>query len=185
MVTVYVRGRWSGDLGRVMFQRMAHAMNTTDSHHDFSLGGRRYRWAEGVLHPAAARFRGRRAELASMLTRTVTPALLRRGATRSQLAATSDGHAWWVLWRREGDAPVWALYVSTRGLPRAATRTRGTPANDGALLAAWGDGPVLAWAHEAPALQAKLREALRNVPGFLSEGVCSADATFAVRVTAA
>lgn len=80
---------------------------------------------------------------------------------------------------------VWALYVSPRALSPALLSTRGEPANDGALLAAWGDGPVLAWASEEEALRAILREALRQVPGFLSEGVSSADERFAVRVTAA
>ncbi len=168
-----------------MFLPMVHAFSSSPLRQDFILNGRRYRWVEGALHPAAARFRGRRQELGGMLGHTVVPALIRRGAVRGQLKATDDGRAWWVTWRREGDAPVWALYVSTRGLSRAATLTRAMPSNDGALLAAWGDGPVLAWASEEPALRARLREALRNVPGFLSEGVCSADETFAVRVTAA
>lgn len=150
---------------------------------EFRHAGRRYRWVEGALHPAAARFRGRRRELAAALHGAVVPALERRGAAREEVPI--GARAWWVTWRAPGEAAVWALYVSTRGLPPGAVADLGRAANDGALLAAWGDGPVLAWASEREALRAVLREALRAVPAFLAEGVCSADETFAVRVTAA
>lgn len=185
VVTVYVKVPWRPLRAWVMFTGMEHAFTESCLHHDFERGGRRYRWAEGVLHPAAARFRGRRGELGALFTRTVLPTLLRRGAARAQHPAADDGRAWWVTLRREGEATVWALYVSTRGLSRAVTQTRGAPANDGALLAAWGDGPVLAWCCDEPALRARVRDALRELPPFLAEGVCSADETFAVSVSAA
>lgn len=185
MVTEYVKVLWRVLRRSTKLRRMNHAVVEADFHHEFVRAGRRYRWVEGALHPAAARFRGRRAELAGLLHRSVAPSQERRGATREQLPATDDGRAWWVTWRRPGEAAVWALYVSTRGLDPSSARLRGAPANDGALLAAWGDGPVLAWASEEHALREALRDALRAVPEFLSEGVCSADETFAVRLTAA
>lgn len=150
---------------------------------EYKHAGRRYRWSEGALHPAAARFRGRRRELAFVFNASVIPSLERRGAVREVVPA-GEG-AWWVTWRAAGEAAVWALYVSTRAVPREALSDLGCAANDGALLAAWGDGPVLAWASEREAVRAVLRAALRAVPAFLAEGVCSADETFAVRVTAA
>lgn len=149
---------------------------------EFGHAGRRYRWREGALHPAAARFRGRRRELMAVFHGAVLPSLARRGAAREERAAGEAGV--WVAWRAAGEAPVWALYVFTRALPGRALADLGRPANDGAVLAAWGDGPVLAWASEREALRHALREALRALPDFLAEGVCSADETFAVQVTA-
>ncbi len=127
VVTVYVKVPWRPLRAWVMFTGMEHAFTESSLHHDFERGGRRYRWVEGVLHPAAARFRGRRGELGALFTRTVMPTLLRRDAVRAQHPATDDGRAWWVTLRREGEATVWALYVSTRGLSRAVTQTRGAP----------------------------------------------------------
>lgn len=91
--------------------------------------------------------------------------------------------AHWVVWRAPGDAqPVWALYVPTRRLNAGSLADVGRPANDGAMLAAWGDGPVMAWASERRELREAVREALRSLPEFLASGVASADVTMPVRV---
>lgn len=154
---------------------MKQATAQAHSHQIFEHAGRRYRWVEGATHPSASRFRGRRGELRSLLTRSVIPSQQRRGAVHEQIPALDGGRAWWVTWRCSGEAAVWALYCATAG----------ESANDGARLAAWGDGPVIAWADEDAVIRGRLREALQRVPGFLAEGVCSADETFAVRLTAA
>ena len=53
----------------------------------------------------------------------------------------------WSSWKVPGeDRVLWALQVSTRQV-RGATGGR-APANDGYVLAAWGDGPVIAWAND-------------------------------------
>lgn len=165
-----------------MVRGMKHARSLVSTVVEFERCGRRYSWIEGAAHPAAARFRGRRNELGALFARSVAPSLDRRGLAREVVPADPQARSWWVRWRAEDGVAVWGLYVSTRGLPAEATRDLGAPANDGALLAAWGDGPVLAWASERPALRDALCDALRALPAFLAEGVCSADESFAVRV---
>lgn len=151
----------------------------------FSVNGRSYQWHEGehALTAHAWRLRGRRDELGAAFHRTVLPSLERRGAARRVFGAGPRGgwrRAHWVMWRAPGDAhPVWALYVPTR---RIATEDLGRPANDGAMLAAWGDGPVMAWASDRPELREAVRDALRALPEFLAAGVASADVTMPVRV---
>ena len=87
-----------------------------------------------------------------------------------------------MTWTAPGDArPVWALFVPTGRVSPAALGSE-RPANDGAMLAAWGDGPLMAWVSERPALQAAVREALRALPPWMADGVCSADAGFPLRV---
>ncbi len=158
---------------------------------EFTVNGRRYRWHEGehALPTQAVRMRARRHELGPLFARVMLPGLERRGASRQVLGAGPRGgwsRAHWVVWRAPGDAqPVWALYVPTRRLTARALDDLGRPANDGALLAAWGDGPVMAWASERPELREAVRDALRALPEFLAGGVASADATLPVRVVAA
>lgn len=161
----------------------------------FSTHGRRYVWHEGdhVRPPAAERLTARRAALGEAFARAVLPGLTRRGARRRVLGAGPRGglrRAFWVVWQAPGDRqPVWALYEPTRrpgdGVrwddPAATPRS----ANDGALLVAWGDGPVLAWASDRPEARATLREALRALPDFLAAGLASADASLALRIVAA
>jgi hypothetical protein len=91
--------------------------------------------------------------------------------------------AWWVWWSRPGQEAVWSLWVSARrsGVP-AQVLGAGDPANDGAVLACWGDGPVLAWCSRVRALQEVTREALRALPTFLARGLVSADEALALRV---
>lgn len=157
----------------------------------FTTAGRCYVWHEGphALAPQARRMASRRDELATAFSRTVLPGLERRNATARVFGAGSRGgsaRAYWVLWEAPGDAqPVWALYVPTRRLAARVLGDVGRPANDGALLAAWGDGPVLAWASERPAVREVLREALRALPGFLGQGLASADVTLPLRIVAA
>lgn len=158
---------------------------------DFTTNGRRYVWHEGehTVTPQALRMRARRAEVGALFARSVLPGLERRSATRRVLGAGPRGgwgRAHWVVWDAPGDAqPVWALYVPTRRLAARALEDLGRPANDGALLAAWGDGPVLAWASDRPELREAVREALRALPEFLGRGLASADATLPVRIVAA
>ncbi len=157
---------------------------------EFIANGRRFRWVEGAqgLSPRATQLAGRRASLEALFTATVVPGLERRRATRRVLGVGPRGgasRAWWVEFRAPGDAqPVWALYVPTKRLTAAALDPMGRPANDGVMLAAWGDGPVMAWVSERPELRAVVRDALRVPPAFLPQGVVSGDATFPVRVTA-
>jgi hypothetical protein len=154
----------------------------------FTVGGRRYQWLEGAhaLAPHAGRWEARRAQLGELFARVILPGLERRGAKRRVLGAGPRGgsaRAHWVEWRAPGDAqPVWALYVPTRRLGARALEDLGRPANDGAMLAAWGDGPVLAWVSERPGARVAVREALRALPEFLARGVASADVTLPVRV---
>jgi hypothetical protein len=167
---------------------MTIAAHQSARHEVFSVNGRSYQWHEGdhALTAHAWRLRGRRDELGGAFHRTVLPSLERRGASRRVLGAGPRGgwaRAHWVSWRAPGDAqPVWALYVPTRRITTRALEDLGRPANDGAMLAAWGDGPVMAWASERPELREAVREALRALPEFLASGVVSADATMPVRV---
>jgi hypothetical protein len=160
----------------------------------FTAHGRRYVWHEGrgAQHPSALRLAGHRPALEAMFSRTVLPGILRRGAThRVQGAGPRGGYgqAWWGVWHAPGDRqPVWALYTPTRRLGDRHHWVQGPidhrPANDGALLVAWGDGPVLVWASDRPGARAVLREALRGLPDFLGGGLASADATLPLRITA-
>lgn len=167
---------------------MTFAAHETTQRDSFTVNGRSYRWHEGehALTPHARRLESRRDELGAALSRAVVPSLTRRGARRQVMGAGPRGgvgRAHWVVWRAPGDAhPVWALYVPTRRLAASALADVGRPANDGAMLAAWGDGPVMAWASERPELREAVREALRSLPEFLSAGVASADVTMPVRV---
>ncbi len=161
----------------------------------FSAHGRRYVWHEGdhVRAPAAARLADRRPALGEAFARTVLPGLERRGAARRVLGAGPRGglgRAYWAVWQAPGDRqPVWALYEPTRQPgDRARWEVAGVshrPANDGALLVAWGDGPVLAWASDRPGAREALREALRTLPDFLEGGLASADASLPLRIVAA
>ncbi|MBL8603295.1 MAG: hypothetical protein JNK72_15330 [Myxococcales bacterium] len=155
----------------------------------FSAGGRLYRWAEGVGHARAEALRGRREALRAAFEQTVLPGLVRRGAARKVVVSSpkrGEPRVWWALWQAPGDArPVWALYASSRCLDVHTTATLGRAANDGAVLVAWGDGPVLAWASEREALRGLLRAALHALPSFLGDGLCSGDATFPVKIVAA
>jgi len=158
---------------------------------EFLSSGRRYRWHEGdgVVHPRAERLRGRRRELPGVFATTIVPGLVKRQARRQVLGGGARGgssRACWVTWLAPGDRQlVWALYVPTRLLAARALADLGRPANDGMMLAAWGDGPVLAWASDRPELRDVLREALRTPPAFLSEGMTSADVTLPLRIVAA
>ncbi len=153
----------------------------------FDIAGQRYRWHEGAgaLHPRAAGFGGRREALRGAFFETVVPGLERRGATVEVRGVGPRGgaaRAHWVTWRAPGDArPVWALFVPTG---RVSTAGLGVarPSNDGALLAAWGDGPLMAWVSEGAELRSAVREALRSLPPWLADGVCSADVSFPLRV---
>ncbi len=177
------------------YRVMTIAMNQEARCEAFSTHGRRYVWHEGehVQAPGAARLADRRHALAAAFTATVLPGLERRGAEHRVVGAGPRGglaRAHWVVWRAPGDRhPVWALYVLTRRLgdrslwETAAVNHR--PANDGALLVAWGDGPVMAWASDRPGCREVLREALRTVPDFLAGGLASADVTMPVRIVAA
>jgi len=154
------------------------------------IAGQPYRWQEGdaALHPRAVSLAGQRAALRAAFVGSVLPGLERRGAVRQVRGVGPRGgaaRAHWVCWLAPGDArPVWALYVPT-GRISAAGLGGVRPANDGAVLAAWGDGPLMAWVSDGPELRGLVREALRALPPWLADGVCSADASFPVRVSRA
>ena len=159
----------------------------TQAQDTFTVGARQYRWHEGdgALPARAAALSGRREALRSAFYATGIPGLERRGAVRQLRGVGPRGgaaRAHWVTWMAPGDArPVWALFVPTGRVSAEALGSE-RPANDGALLAAWGDGPLMAWVSERPALQAAVREALRALPPWMADGVCSADAAFPLRV---
>lgn len=161
------------------------------THETFAIGQRHYRWEEGdsARSARAEALRGRRDALRVAFVQTVVPGLGRRGAATKTVPVgprRAVPRAYWTTWTAPGDArPVWALYASTRCLSAESVATLGRAANDGAVLVAWGDGPVLAWASERPELRMVLRQALRSLPGFLGEGLCSGDATFPVKIVAA
>jgi hypothetical protein len=146
----------------------------------------RYRWIEGdaALHPGAAALASRRPLLRERFYTAVLPDLSRRGVTRQVHGMGprgSSSRAIWSSWRVPNeDRVLWALQVSTRQV-RGATGGR-APANDGYVLAAWGDGPVIAWANDLPAVRAVLREALATPPAWLRAGAVSADATLPLRI---
>lgn len=145
-----------------------------------------YRWIEGPLglHPRAVALASQRSLVRERYYTAVLPDLARRGARRHAQGIGARGgssRAIWSSWRAPGDERVvWALHVSTRQV-RGATDGPG-PANDGYVLAAWGDGPVIAWANDLPAVRAVLREALATPPAWLAAGVVSGDATLPLRV---
>jgi hypothetical protein len=168
---------------------MSPAIHTVSSSHALLLAhGRRYVWSEGadVLPGFAKQHERRRDALGALFTHTVLPGLVRRGAQRQVTGAGPRGgqnRAHWITWRCEGDIQVvWALYVATRPLSSEALSSVGRPANDGALLAAWGDGPAMAWVSDLPALRGALRDALRALPTFLIDGVTSGDPTMPLRI---
>jgi len=148
----------------------------------------RHRWIEGPagLHPRAAALASQRPLLRERFYTAVLPDLARRGVARQVRGIGVRGgssRAIWSSWKVPGeDRVLWALQVSTRQV-RGATGGR-APANDGYVLAAWGDGPVIAWANDLPAVRAVLREALATLPSWLSAGVVSADATLPLRIVA-
>ena len=148
----------------------------------------RYRWIEGPagLHPRAAALASQRPLLRERFYTAVLPDLAHRGVARQVQGIGVRGgssRAIWSSWKVPGEERVlWALQVSTRQV-RGATGGHG-PANDGYVLAAWGDGPVIAWAKDLPAVRAVLREALATPPSWLSAGVVSADATLPLRIVA-
>jgi hypothetical protein len=169
---------------------MNTAVEIADQTKLFTANHRQYVWREGrhLLTAKAESMRARRDQLQEMFVSVMLPALKRRNAqcrVQGQGPRGGWGRAHWVIWQAPGDPkPVWALYVPTKNVSAAELRTTGNPANDGALLAAWGDGPVLAWASDRPALREIVRNALQTLPEFLSEGVISADATLPVQVVA-
>ncbi|MDB4932735.1 MAG: hypothetical protein JWM10_5219, partial [Myxococcaceae bacterium] len=130
-----------------------------------------YRWIEGeaALHPSAAALASRRPLVRERFYTVVLPDLAHRGVARQVHGMGPRGassRAIWSSWRVPGeDRVLWALQVSTRQV-RGATGGR-PPANDGYVLAAWGDGPVIAWANDLPAVRAVLREALATPPAWL------------------
>lgn len=141
----------------------------------FTAHGRVYRWFEGE---PSSRAEGARARAMEIFTRAVVPQLERRHAIKLTQSAAQGG-ARWVAWRAPGEAAlVWALYAPARVIDPRATE----PANDTLALVAWGDGPVLAWAHEGVAARALVRAALHVPPSWLAEGFRSADPTLPVRV---
>lgn len=145
-----------------------------------------HRCLEGApaLHPRAAALASRRPLVRERFYTAVLPELARRGAVHQVRGIGPRGgssRALWSSWRLPGEARVvWALRVSTRQVRGAAGEP--APANDGYVLAAWGDGPVLAWADERPAVRAVLREALAALPPWLRDGVVSGDATLPLRI---
>lgn len=147
-----------------------------------------YRWIEGAagLHPRAVALASRRALVRERFYTAVLPDLARRNVARQVRGIGVRGgssRAIWSSWKIPGEERVlWALQVSTRQV-RGAVGGK-SPANDGYVLAAWGDGPVIAWANELPAVRAVLREALATLPPWLSAGVVSGDATLPLRIVA-
>ena len=145
-----------------------------------------HRWIEGAdgLHPRAVALASRRHLVRERFYTAVLPDLVRRGAPRQVHGIGPRGgssRAIWSWWKVPGEQRVlWALQVSTRQV-RGATGGK-APANDGYVLAAWGDGPVIAWANELPAVRAVLREALTTLPAWLAGGVVSGDATLPLRI---
>lgn len=169
---------------------MTLAVETHQNARFFSQG-RAYLWSEGdeALHPRAARGVGRRDALRAAFFTVVLPDLDRRHAERVVRGSGPRGgaaRAHWVVWTlpRE-NRTVWALFVPTRPLGARAVEDLGRPANDGALLAAWGDGPVMAWVSDRPEVRDVVREALRALPPFLSAGFQSGDVTMPVRIVPA
>lgn len=145
-----------------------------------------YRWIEGPasLHPRASSLLALRPRARSRFYTVVLRDLTHRGASRQVQGIGPRGgssRALWSWWRAPGeDRVVWALHVSTRQVRGVVPG--GAPANDGYVLAAWGDGPVIAWADELPAVRAVLRDALATPPWWLRAGVVSADATLPLRI---
>lgn len=145
-----------------------------------------YRWIEGApgLHPRAVALASRRSLVRERFYTVVLPDLARRGVRRQVRGIGVRGgssRAIWSSWQMPGeDRVLWALQVSTRQV-RGAAGAQG-PANDGYVLAAWGDGPVIAWANDVPAVRAVLRDALSALPGWLAGGVVSGDATLPLRI---
>lgn len=143
-------------------------------------------WIEGAaaLHPRAVALAPRRALLRERFYTAVLPDLARREVRRRVQGIGVRGgssRAVWSSWRVPGeDRVLWALQVSTQQVRGVAPGR--APANDGYVLAAWGDGPVLAWADDRPAVRAVLREALTNPPEWLREGMVSGDATLPLRL---
>ncbi len=154
----------------------------------FSTHGRRYVWREGgdEFDARGRRLRGRRESLRFSFFAVVVPGMKRRGARRVMRSAVHHGgamRAHWVTWQCPGEVGVvWGLFVATGGLAGGTLGGLGMPANDGAMLAAWGDGPVMAWVSDRDELREVLREALRSLPEFLAGGVLSGDEGFPVRV---
>lgn len=188
-VTGNVQMGWCARVDRRYVTGMTIAVERDEARcEQFTSNGRSYAWREGERDPRGELLAARRAELPAVFAGVVLPGLERRGAERRVQGAGPRGgaaRAQWVTWQARGDArPVWALYVPTRRLTGRALEGLGRPANDGVLLAAWGDGPVLAWASERPELRAALREALRALPGFLAEGLASGDPTLPLRIAA-
>ncbi len=145
-----------------------------------------FRWIEGpsALHPRAVTLASRRAQVRQSFYTAVLPDLARREVRRRVQGIGVRGgssRAIWSSWQVPGgDQVLWALQVSTRQVPGAVEGK--APANDGYVLAAWGDGPVIAWADERPAVRAVLREALATLPSWLGAGVVSGDATLPLRI---
>ncbi|MBL8681755.1 MAG: hypothetical protein JNK05_21485 [Myxococcales bacterium] len=148
--------------------------------------GRAWLWREGsaVLHE---RFRAvddqAREAIRAIFTRKLVPLAEKRGITgETAPAATPAGIAAadvrWMQWFRAGEdpAPLWGLFVQSRVFDS------NDADNDTWVLAAWGDGPALAWASQHEAAQRCLRAALHAPPAFLSGGVVSRDPAFAVRI---
>ncbi len=145
-----------------------------------------FRWIEGAagLHPRAVALASQRSLVRERFYTAVLPDLARREVRRHIQGIGVRGgssRAIWSSWRVPGeDRVLWALQVSTRQVPGAIEGR--APANDGYVLAAWGDGPVIAWANDRPAVRAVLREALATLPSWLSAGVVSGDATLPLRI---
>lgn len=144
--------------------------------------GASWLWLEGeaARHPRMASGE-RRDALRTAFVTGVMPSMRARGAKRRVLAAGGlrDAAAMhWAAWSTSDGRVVWALYADAR---RALEKDR--PANDGARMVAWGDGPVMAWVDADPGLQRALRDALRDPPDFLDGGMVSGDATLPLKIT--
>jgi hypothetical protein len=174
-----------GSVAYVPGMKSATVLEAHSEVDEFEVRGQAYRWLEGDAAGARPlRHSLEHDELPEFFTRVLLPQLERRRATKVAHPGTlvdgaSSADVQWFAWR-DADARdvVWALYVTARRLdPRASA-----PANDTLVLVAWGDGPVLAWAHAASGARAVVREALRVPPPWLVAGVCSGDPTFPVRL---
>lgn len=129
---------------------MTIAFETARHTDTFTTAGRSYRWVEGVADARAERLRGRCDALRAAFERTVLSGFERRGVPAVVRGAGPRRGLAGALGEARSDPsvaqPVWALSCV---LMRRAGMT--APANEGAVLAAWGDGPVMAWASERPA----------------------------------
>ena len=167
----------------------ATAPSTRPIVREFGAPSGRYRWTEGAPNGTdtlALRSDASRAHLAARLRQEIVPELEQRGARglvfrAAPSAGVSARDVRWVVWRTQrGDGSVWALYLASRCLAPAGD----SAANDAFVLAAWGEGQVLAWADEREGARSALRAALSVPPPWLKQGFRSHDETFPVRIDA-